>query len=61
MNHYFWYYATFPFEAPLGNYDDIKIDLFLPLTLRKFFPQFEKSKVKIGVYFIAGLSSKIKF
>ena len=27
----------------------------------KFFPQVEKSKVKIGVKFIVGTSSKIKF
>ena len=41
---------------PRGGYDDIKIDLFCPLTLRKIFPPFEKSKVTIGVYFIAGMS-----
>ena len=45
----FWYYACFQYKAPRGSYDDINIDLFLPLTLRKIFPQVEKSKVKIGV------------
>ena len=30
-------------------------------TEGKIFPQVEKSKVKIGVCFIAGISSKIKF
>ena len=31
------------------------------LTLRKIFRQVEKSKVKISVYFIVGIFSKIKF
>ena len=57
----FWYYASFQYKAPRRSFDDIKIDLFLPLTLRKNLPQVEKSLVKIRVKFIAGIFSKIQF
>ena len=44
-----------------GNHGDITIDSFLTLTLKQIFPQVEKSKVKVGVLFIVGNFSKIKF